>query len=56
MRQHLDKGMDKNMQSMSKARRNMEKLMEKSSYMCLILVILAEIAGIICNLLLWEKH
>jgi hypothetical protein len=38
---------------MSKVKRNMMKLLESSSYLCLIVVVIAEIAGIICNLIFW---
>lgn len=51
----LDVGLDENTEKMSKIRRNLGKLMESSSYTCLILVIVLEIAGIVCNLLLWHK-
>jgi hypothetical protein len=47
--------MDENIEQMSKVKRNMMKLLESSSYFCLIFVILVEVAGIICNLLLWPK-
>lgn len=49
----LEAGMDENTEQMSKVRRNMNKLLEGSSYWCLVTVILLEVAGIICNLLLW---
>jgi hypothetical protein len=47
--------MDENMEDMSKVKRNMMKLLESSSYWCLILVIIVEIAGIVCNLMFWPR-
>lgn len=52
---NLGAGMDENSENMSKITRNLNKLLESSSYTCLILVILLEIAGIICNLIFWKK-
>jgi hypothetical protein len=52
---NLDAGLDENSEKMSKVRRNLGKLMDGSSYTCLVLVIVLEIAGIACNLLLWPK-
>jgi hypothetical protein len=51
----LEKGVDDNNEQMSKARRNIGKLMDGSSYSCLVLVIMVEIAGIVCNLMFWHK-
>lgn len=51
----LEAGMDENIENISKVRRNLNKLMESSSYTCLVLVILLEVAGIVCNLVLWHK-
>lgn len=51
----LGTGMDQNSENMSKITRNLNKLMESSSYTCLILIILLEIAGIICNVIFWKK-
>ena len=48
--------MDENIENMGKVKRNMMKLLESSSYCCLILVIILEIVGIVCNLVLWPKN
>lgn len=51
----MEAGIDQNTEKMSKVRRNLMKLLESSSYTCLILIILLLIAGIVCNLILWKK-
>jgi hypothetical protein len=33
----------------------MTKLLESSSYCCLIIVLILEVAGIVLNLVLWSK-
>lgn len=46
--------MDANIENMGKVRRNMEKLMDSSSYACLVIFIILEVVGIICMALLWN--
>lgn len=46
--------MDENTANMGKVRRNMTKLLEESSNLCLAIVIILEIVAIFCILFLWK--
>jgi hypothetical protein len=46
--------MDENTNNMGRVRRNMTKLLEDSSNMCLVITIIIEVAAIFCIIFLWK--